>query len=642
VEFQQRQHNWQALLQAIAAQMQQVQSLEGILDYAIGTAQRELDCDRLVLSQFKADWSTEITYEAVEAPWKKLLGTTVKDPCFSEQFVDRYRQGRIHVLDETRRLHLTSCYSDLLSFFQIQATVVLPVCLDHQLWGLLVAHQCGHSRKWTAWEIEALQRLASQMAVALHNAQLRHQVQGLQQQMEHHQQHQMLQLKQSIRFERLLKRIADKVRESLDEQQILQTAVQELALGLQVDGCDTRLYSGDRKLSTIHCEHLTTLRPAKGQTLRISEAPDPQVFAQSLQGQHSQFCLLPTRNPNLRKFLRTQHRPLAMLVYPLYDEAQIVGDLWLFKAAHKHFSEIEIRLVQQVANQCAIALRQARLYKAAQSQVKELERLNRLKDDFLSTISHELRTPMSSIKQVSEMLELALMRQQDSIPNYGELSRLFQILGDECEREIRLINDLLELSRLDADTEPLLLTPIHLPHWLPHLVEPFIERARNQKLSLQVDLPELLPDVTTDMSALARVVTELLNNACKYTPGGERICVSAGLVEEGAGPAGQMLPDPILSGKTYSGQVPIQAQISITNSGTDIPSHELERIFDKFYRIPNNDPWKHGGTGLGLALVKKLTEQHLGGTIQVHSGGGETTFTLVLPLQPSPERVERI
>ena len=114
-------------------------------------------------------------------------------------------------------------------------------------------------------------------------------------------------------------------------------------------------------------------------------------------------------------------------------------------------------------------------------------------------------------------------------------------------------------------------------------------------------------------------MAELLHNACKYTPAGETIRITASQVEG----AEALVPS------TSSQQAQAAVQICVSSTGVDIPPEEGERIFDKFYRIPKNDPWKHGGTGLGLALVKKLTER-LGGSIHVVSGDGQTTFVLTL------------
>lgn len=112
--------------------------------------------------------------------------------------------------------------------------------------------------------------------------------------------------------------------------------------------------------------------------------------------------------------------------------------------------------------------------------------------------------------------------------------------------------------------------------------------------------------MTTDLTALERILTELLNNACKYTPSRETISVSVHATAE-------------------------MLQLCVSNSGVEIAASELSQIFNTFYRIPNNDPWKHSGTGLGLALVKKLVER-LGATIQVESAAGQTTFTVQFPI----------
>ncbi|MCS6815379.1 MAG: GAF domain-containing sensor histidine kinase, partial [Cyanobacteria bacterium] len=297
---------------------------------------------------------------------------------------------------------------------------------------------------------------------------------------------------------------------------------------------------------------------------------------------------------------------------PIRDDQRVWGDLWLFKPAGSVFSEAELRLVEQVASQCAIALRQSRLYQAAQAQVTELERLNRLKDDFLSTVSHELRTPMSNIKMATELLELHLKHlgilpsAPDNTASSLPVTRYFQILKDEGNREIALINDLLDLARLDANTEPLVLLSIDLKTWIPSLLETFVARAQAHQQSLTIQLPADLPNITTDAIYLQRILSELLNNACKYTPIGERIWVSA-----------------MATATTIA--------LRIGNSGVTISDVECDRIFERFYRIPNHDPWKHGGTGLGLALVKKLVDC-LQGTIHAEAGARQLQFVIQLPI----------
>lgn len=409
------------------------------------------------------------------------------------------------------------------------------------------------------------------------------------------------QLQQALDFEAMLKRITDNVRDSLDESHILQIAVCELAVALNIDGCNTGLYDADQPTSTISYEYTTGLPSAQGHLMRMTDFSEG--YNQLLQGQYFQFCELV---PGMRG-------PVTMLACPIFDDQGVLGDLWLFKQRDDAFNELEIRLVQQVANQCAIAMRQARLYQAAQAQVQELQKLSQLKDDFLSTVSHELRTPLANMKMAIQILRLTLNRDQDleaelSKPaaEQSQIARYFQILDDGCEREFNLINDLLHLQSLYAGVEPLVLTSIQLQDWLGQIVEPFQERTRNSKQSLHIDISPEVPRLICDPASLERSITELLENACKYTPPGEKIVVTA---------------------QVQSGMM----QLSVSNSGVEIPASELPRIFDKFYRIANIDPWKYGGTGLGLALVQQLVA-HMGGTIHVESAAGQTRFTLQLPL----------
>lgn len=417
---------------------------------------------------------------------------------------------------------------------------------------------------------------------------------------------QIVDLEQALQIETLLKRITDQVRDRLDEDEILETVVYELGTGLALECCDTGIYNAEQTTSTIAHEFIRSPNSYRGRTFAIAEAPLSEIYPSLFRGQSSHFC-------NLQPFsLRPNHGHFAVLACPIRDNQKILGDLWLFKACRDTFSELEVRLVEQVANQCAIALRQSRLYQAAQAQVMELARLNQLKDDFLSSVSHELRTPMANIKVATELLEMHLTRlgvlpAELAATSPSPIARYFHILKDEGEREICLINDLLDLARVDAQTEPPLQQVISLQHWIGHLVEPFLTRSQQQQQQLIIDLPPDLPSITSDMVHLQRIVSELLMNACKYTPRGETIQISARAIDSGI-------------------------ELRVANSGVEIAETELERIFDRFYRIPGNDPWRHGGTGLGLALVKKLTE-FLGGTIRVSSNAGLTQFIIQLPQQ---------
>jgi PAS domain S-box-containing protein len=266
---------------------------------------------------------------------------------------------------------------------------------------------------------------------------------------------------------------------------------------------------------------------------------------------------------------------------------------------------------------------------AAKAQIEEMERLNRLKDEFLSTVSHELRTPLTNMKMAIQMLGIALGLEQsllvensksktsDSKSNpatgiipvakFDKVSRYFQILNNECDREINLINNFLDLQKLDIDSKPLVLETIIVREWLMRIVELFKARNRNCRSNIQIRVTPNLPPLVCDPFSLERIIMELLTNACKFSPPDQEIIITAQLKSQ-------------------------DIEFQVTNTGVEIPETERDRIFDKFYRIPSNDPWKQGGTGLGLALIQKLT-RYLGGTIEVESNSNLTCFTVLLPLR---------
>lgn len=587
------------LIIQISQNVRQSLNLSQILQTTVTEVRHFLETDRVMIYRLKPDGKGLVVTESVGKHWQSLLGLQLSDADGVNHQSGFIQPGELKAVEDIYLSDLNTCDIELLSKMQVKAKLLVPILQGDRLWGLLIVHHCRSTRQWQALEIKLLQQLSVQVAVAIQQSEFYQQVQHLNSNLEQQVIERTVQLQTALDFEALLKRITDKVRDSLDEQQILQAAVQELTQGLAVECCNAGIYNSEQTISTIAYEATKGLAPAQGTNLTISETIHADVYPALLVGQVCQFCELEANAPRLDQPLMT------ILACPMIDDRGVLGDLWLFKQREQVFNEQEVRLVQQVANQCAIALRQSRLYQAAQAQVRELERLSQLKDDFLSTVSHELRTPMSNIKMATQMLEICLKSLGVFDNDAIAVSRYFQILKDECQREISLINDLLDLARLDAGTELLNWIAIDLRALIPYLTKPFIERMQNQQQQLELDLPSGLPTLVADRSYLERVLTELLNNACKYTTAGETIRVAALAIDS-------------------------EIELRVTNSGTEIPETERDRVFDKFYRIPHNDPWKHGGTGLGLALVKKLVSC-LGGTIHIESSPQDTSFVLRFP-----------
>lgn len=600
------------VIKEVTQRIHQSLDLDAILTTTVSEVRQFLQTDRVLIYRFPEVTFIETTsglvcplhpdglvaVESVSSSSFSILGQAIPVESYRETWREPYRRGQIEALSDLNGSPISTQHLDRLVQLQVQSSLVVPILQGEKLWGLLIAHHCTTPKVWQQAEIDFMTQLASQMTIAIHQSELYQQIQQLNAELEIQVKRRTAELEQAFEFEATLKRITDKVRDSLDEDQIMQQAVEELAIALKATSCNAALYDYNRGISTICYEYTTLDHSLVGRVARLSDYPE--IYDQILKGLPSQFCSVvpsPVRGH------------VTMLAYPILDDQSIMGDLWLVNHKDYCFTEQDIRLVQQVSNQCAIALRQARLYQEAQAQVKELGRLNRLKDDFLSTVSHELRTPMSSIKMAAQMLGIVL-KQHGILSGEGQpADRYFQILQSECEREISLINDLLDLSRLEAETEPLATLELRLESWVHRVAEPFIDKAESQNLQLKVEIPAALPPLLAEPTSLGRVLGELLSNACKYTPPGGEIILAASQQGE-------------------------DIELSVTNSGVEIPVCERDRIFDKFYRIPNSDPWKHGGTGLGLALVKKLLER-LNATIRVESSEGRTVFTARFPAAKS-------
>jgi signal transduction histidine kinase len=238
-----------------------------------------------------------------------------------------------------------------------------------------------------------------------------------------------------------------------------------------------------------------------------------------------------------------------------------------------------------------------------QNKIQELQQLNLLKDDLIGTVTHDLRAPLANIQIILQMLP--------QLPDDEQRQRYMQILQAECSRELNLLNDLLDLQRLESSQGDLPAEAIDLSLWIPNIVELFQARMRDRQQRLTVHLSPNLPTLEINPEGISRVLQELLNNACKYTAPGDEIILRV------------------------SSEPPVEANgtsiilFSVANQA-EIPAVALSQLFDKFYRVPQGDRWKQGGTGLGLSLVKQLV-QRLHGSIHATSETGWTEFVVRLP-----------
>ncbi len=336
------------------------------------------------------------------------------------------------------------------------------------------------------------------------------------------------------------------------------------------------------------------------------------ISAESFPALLAQLCQVSTvifQPHNLPSPLAQEHRfPLAYthLIAPIVQRQSIIGVIEAVFDDPNHTPDPQdLILLEGIAQQSGIAAENVNLIETLEQQAADLTEVNRLKSEFLANISHELRTPMNAIIGFSETLLGGI---------YGELSAT---ATDRVERILRngrgllaLIDDLLDLSKIDAGRLQLALEPLKLEEVLWLAVEAVESQITRKGLSLQVDVPTALPAVNADPLRLRQVLNNLLDNAIKFTPQG-MITIRAGVDS----------PDS-----------PTAVWCRVSDTGIGIAPENQSIIFDEFRQVDGTSTREYRGTGLGLAITRKLLGL-MNGRIAVESSLGQgSTFTFWLPV----------
>jgi two-component system phosphate regulon sensor histidine kinase PhoR len=242
------------------------------------------------------------------------------------------------------------------------------------------------------------------------------------------------------------------------------------------------------------------------------------------------------------------------------------------------------------------------------NDITDLRGVERMKSEFVSTVSHELRTPLTSIKGFTR----TLLEDTEGYYDRDTQMEFYRIIDTECDRLVRLISDLLNLSRIESGRAlELVLTEVDLDGLINRVVDS--QRAYTDKHEFRIIVQEDLPPITADRDKVDQMLTNLLSNAIKYSPDGGDIVVHARHVGDE------------------------RVAVSVTDHGIGIPKEHIGRLFTRFHRVDSHDSRKQYGTGIGLYLVKHLVEAHRGEVSVESEQGDGSTFTFVLPSDLSDE-----
>jgi two-component system phosphate regulon sensor histidine kinase PhoR len=233
--------------------------------------------------------------------------------------------------------------------------------------------------------------------------------------------------------------------------------------------------------------------------------------------------------------------------------------------------------------------------------ISELTKVERMRTDFIANVSHELRTPLTSIKGFVETLL------EGAMDDPAASRRFLEIINTESNRLAQLINDLLSLSEIESKRKPFVWEEFSLVELIHEILNIFNIPLEKKELQLRLILPEDLPQIVADRGKIGQVLINLIDNAIKYTPGGQTVTISTWQERE-------------------------SMVICVADTGTGIPREALPRLFERFYRVDTARSREMGGTGLGLAIVKHIVEAHRGRVWVTSELGQGSSFYFSLPV----------
>jgi PAS domain S-box-containing protein len=443
-------------------------------------------------------------------------------------------------------------------------------------------------------------------------------------------------LQNQLDRQRLVLDMTVQIRRSLDLPEILQTTVDEVRQFLQIDRVLVYKFASDWSGNVI-VESVSADWSAISTEQMYYPCSDVAVknFQQGIVIANADIYSAEIDDLHLQLLERVQI--MANLVVPIFKGT----DLWGLLIAHhcsapRQWQTSEIDLVKQLASQVSIAIQQANLFAQAQlelthrkqaemtlqllnAEIDQRQSVETLKDEFIGIVSHELRTPLTSMQGALGLLAMGLM---DDEPE--QMKRMIEIASIETERLVRLVNNILDLDKLDANSNSLELEWCDANLLAQTAIDVMIGSAAaagvDLELNCQIGQIFVVPD------RIVQTLTNLIGNAIKFSPPNTTVSIEVTEI------------DPLLDRATKFDSVRTdpatrsrRVRFAIADCGRGIPADKLETIFNRFQQVDSSDSRDKGGTGLGLAICKSIVEQHQGQIWVESDWGHNSTFFFTLP-----------
>ena len=594
----------ESLLNTLTNTIRSALDYRQILQTIVDTVGHTLEANCCILRPFQDEQMVDECFVYQKVTSEEVKETLTPSPVLTQTVWETREVQVINIVATDERIQNGSPDRQNLAAAYLAADIfsslVVPLVCQQELMAVLALHQCGQLRLWRDDEVQLVVMVAAQAALALSQARAYERISAL------------------AKREALINTITRAIRSSLDPQDIFAAITQQLGQALNLDGCALSLWTEEDEF--VQCVGLyDRAEDSKIQSIRGWEPDSEFDFA------HIRTSYLPqsrspiAANPVLQQLLKTQQPvvihdlsqepqmkgldlPLrsparALLVVPLFTASKSIGSITL-RQTHKprQWQAAEIELAQAVASQAAIAVQQSRLYQKTRSLAERLLELDRQKTLFFQNISHEFRTPLTLMLGP---LESAVAQQQGLPMDQAAIALR------NSRRLLRLVNQLLDLQRLDAGRMQASFRPCNLVEFVNQIVESFRPYCEKKSLQLFTQLQSCSP-IYLDTEKFDKVLYNLLSNAMKFTPAGGTITVRVQ-------PAGD------------------HCLLQVHDTGIGIRTEQIPHLFERFHQAEGSANRSYEGSGLGLALVKELVELH-GGQVSVESVYGEkSTFTVWLP-----------
>ncbi|MDM9381221.1 PAS domain S-box protein [Chlorogloeopsis sp. ULAP01] len=658
------------LLGTITQHIRQSLNLEEILATTVVEVQRTLQADRVLIFRLNEDGSGEVIEEAVVSQYPVTNQMHWLDECFPDDCYEYYRQGNPRIVPNVATDDWGACLAEFMQEVGVKSKMVAPIVQTFEgssskVWGLLIVHACSYYRQWQASDIEFLQQISNQLAIAIHQANI---YQKLQIELAERKQAEAalkaaqenltiaieaaqmgtwhlditkdFAPKRSLRHDQIFgyetlqaewgqeiarRHVVEEDREIFDAAfaRAMETGKLDFEVRIQwPDGsihwmaARGRFYFDDNGkpgygggVNFDITERKQTELALRESEERFRRAFDDAAIGMAMVAIDGSFLRVNRSLCEILGYCESEFLALTFQDITHADDLQkdldhrqrlLVGETrtyqtqkrYIHKLGHEVWILLSTSLVRDRDGQS--------LYFITQYQdISDRQQISRMKNEFISIVSHELRTPLTAIRGSLGILETGILEDEPQ-----QVKELIQIALNNSNRLMRLVNDILDLERLESGKVRLIMQECEIADIVKQATETVQSIAHEAKITLCATFPNTKIWAAPD--AIAQALINLLSNAIKFSSAGNSVWLSA-----------ELFPDYVM--------------FFVRDNGRGIPSDKLKTIFGRFQQVDASDSRQKGGTGLGLAICKTIIRQH-GGQIWVESILGEgSTFYFTLP-----------